>query len=173
LFRFAASIDEIHIVIQTEVAQRLAAQPGGKSFGYLSVLTQLYARPELLIEIPRAAFNPPPEVGSSLVSLRLPGQLSKLPWPETAFPSANHSPAVAPSAFLNFVKLCFFKKRKTLVNNLRSISPPIAVRERLAALGLPPEIRAEQMSIANLASLYLSLQQPEIPPQLVPVIPEA
>ncbi len=64
----------MHIVIQTEVAQRLTAQPGSKSYGYLSVLTQLYARPELVLRIPREAFRPPPEVGSALVTLRFPGE---------------------------------------------------------------------------------------------------
>jgi 16S rRNA (adenine1518-N6/adenine1519-N6)-dimethyltransferase len=172
LFRFAACIDEIHIVIQTEVAERLAAPPGSKSFGYLSVATQLYARPELVFEIPHAAFNPPPEVGSSLVTLRLPGELSKLSLPITAA-STQPGPAPANSGkfpFLAFVKLCFFKKRKTLVNNLRSISSPEKVRAELAALGVRPDTRAEQMSIANLAALYVSLQLPEVPSQIIPEI---
>jgi 16S rRNA (adenine1518-N6/adenine1519-N6)-dimethyltransferase len=171
LFRFAAGIDEIHIVIQTEVAQRLTAAPGSKSFGYLSVATQLYTRPELVFEIPRAAFNPPPAVGSSLVTLRLPGELPKLHLPNATSSAQNGSSARRDeSAFLSFVKLCFFKKRKTLVNNLRSISPPQQVREHLAALGLRPDTRAEQMSIANLATLYVSLQPTAIPPQPIPEI---
>ncbi len=107
-FMFADAIDEIHIVIQEEVAERLAAEPETKQFGYLSVVTQLFTRPELVLRIPRTAFSPPPEVGSALVTLRLPGERAKLALPDEV-------------AFLDFVKLCFSQKRKTLVNNLRSL----------------------------------------------------
>jgi len=144
LFTFADLIDEIHIVIQTEVALRLAAQPGTKSYGYFSVLTQLYARPEFVFEIPRDAFNPPPEVTSALVTLRLPGERAKLRLAEV-------------SPFLDFVKLCFSQKRKTLVNNLRSIAKPDAIRRALAALALRPDARAEQLSVSQLAALQASL----------------
>ena len=77
-FTFADLIDEIHIVIQEEVAQRLTAKPETKQFGYLSVATQLYTRPEFVLRIPRSAFSPPPEVGSALVTLRLPGERANL-----------------------------------------------------------------------------------------------
>ena len=144
LFTFADIIDEIHIVMQTEVALRLAAQPGTKSYGYFSVLTQLYARPEFVFEIPRDAFNPPPEVTSALVTLRLPGERAKLGLAEV-------------SPFLDFVKLCFSQKRKTLVNNLRSLAKPDAIRGALAALTLRPDSRAEQLSVSQLAALQASL----------------
>src|SRR3984893_17416368 len=78
LFQFAELIEEIHAVVQTEVAQRMAAEPGSKAYGYLSVATQLNSRPELVLEIPQAAFTPPPEVGSTLVTLRLPGEWEQL-----------------------------------------------------------------------------------------------
>jgi 16S rRNA (adenine1518-N6/adenine1519-N6)-dimethyltransferase len=141
LFAFAALIDEMHIVIQTEVAERLTAQPDSKPYGYLSVATQLYARPELVFRIPRGAFLPPPDVGSALVTLRFPGQRVKLGQGEQA-------------DFLNFVKLCFSQKRKTLVNNLRSVASRDRIREALAALKLRPDSRAEQLSVPVFASLY-------------------
>src|ERR1700732_4062592 len=78
LFRFVELIEEIHVVVQTEVAERMAGDPGRKAYGYLSVVTQLNSRPELVLEIPRAAFTPPPEVGSTLVTLRLPGGWGEL-----------------------------------------------------------------------------------------------
>ena len=143
LFTFANLIDEIHIVIQTEVALRLAAKPGTKDYGYLSVVTQLYTRAEFVVEIPRAAFSPPPEVSSALVTLRLPGERAKLQLRDEI-------------AFLDFVKLCFSRKRKTLVNNLRSIARPNVVREALASLSLRPDARAEQLSIAHFAALQAS-----------------
>jgi len=156
LFTFASLIDEIHVVIQTEVAQRLAAQPGTRDYGYLSVVTQFYTRPEFVFEIPRAAFNPPPEVTSALVTLRLPGgrvQLSlssAAPRPEGV--QAGSSPD-AETHFLDFVKLCFSKKRKTLVNNLRAVAKPDRVREALTSLNLRPDARAEQLPVTQLAAL--------------------
>jgi len=140
LFASADLIDEIHIVVQHEVALRLAAQPGTRDYGYLSVLTQYFSRPELVLEIPRGAFRPPPEVGSALVTLRLPGERAKLPQIDEA-------------SFLEFVKLCFAQKRKTLVNNLKSRVKPELVRETLANLKLRVDARAEQLSVANLAAL--------------------
>jgi 16S rRNA (adenine1518-N6/adenine1519-N6)-dimethyltransferase len=141
LFTFAGLIDEIHIVIQTEVARRLAAQPGTRDYGYLSVITQLNARPEFVFEIPRDAFAPPPEVTSALVTLRLPGERAKLRLADE-------------SRFLDFVKLCFSQKRKTLVNNLRSLAKPDLIREALASLNLRPDSRAEQLSVSQLAALH-------------------
>jgi len=111
LFTFANLIDEIHIVVQSEVAARLAAQPGTRDYSYLSVLTQLYVRPEFVFELPRDAFSPPPEVTSALLTLRLPGERARLRLADE-------------SRFLDFVKLCFSLKRKTLVNNLRSLAKP-------------------------------------------------
>jgi 16S rRNA (adenine1518-N6/adenine1519-N6)-dimethyltransferase len=144
LFTFADLIDEIHVVIQAEVALRLAAQPGTRAYGYLSIVTQFYAGPEFVFEIPRDAFSPPPEVASALVTLRLPGERAKLSLGD-------------PSRFLDFAKLCFSKKRKTLVNNLRTLAKPDRVREALATLGLPPDARAEQLSVSQLAALHASL----------------
>jgi 16S rRNA (adenine1518-N6/adenine1519-N6)-dimethyltransferase len=141
LFASADIVDEIDIVIQHEVALRLVAQPGTRDYGYLSVLTQYYSRPELVLEIPRSAFNPPPEVGSALVTLRLPGERTKL---------AN----LDESNFLEFVKVCFAQKRKTLVNNLKSQVKPDLVRESLAKLELRPDARAEQLSVTNFTALF-------------------
>jgi 16S rRNA (adenine1518-N6/adenine1519-N6)-dimethyltransferase len=161
LFTFADLIDEIHIVIQTEVALRLAARPGTRDYGYLSVVTQFYARPEFVFEIPREAFHPPPEVTSALVTLRLPGERAKLSLTPSAPPVAGGAQADAPgdvdSLFLDFVKLCFSKKRKTLVNNLRSLAKPDRVREALASLNLRPDARAEQLPVAQLAALHALL----------------
>jgi 16S rRNA (adenine1518-N6/adenine1519-N6)-dimethyltransferase len=160
LFRFAELIDEIHVVVQTEVAERMAAEPGGKAYGYLSVATQLNSRPELVLEIPRAAFTPPPEVGSTLVTLRLPGGWEQLRR-GGLLPDGGKSPQEkfeSEEEFLEFVKLCFSKKRKTLVNNLRELAEPEQVREALGGVGLRPDARAEQISILNFAKLYAALR---------------
>jgi 16S rRNA (adenine1518-N6/adenine1519-N6)-dimethyltransferase len=118
----------------------LAATPGTSDYGYLSVLTQYFSRPDIALEIPREAFAPPPEVDSALVSLRFPGARAKI--------SVGDE-----DAFFDFVKMCFAKKRKTLVNNLREIAEPAVVREALASIGLRADARAEQLTVAQLAEL--------------------
>ena len=144
LFGYADLIDEIHIVVQLEVAQRLTARPGSKSYGYLSVVTQFYTRPEFALRLPRAAFRPPPEVGSALVHLRLPGERAKLA-------------IQVDDDFLEFVKTCFSHKRKTLSNNLRDIAGPEQTRSLLCSLDLRKDARAEQLSVAELAAVYQSI----------------
>jgi 16S rRNA (adenine1518-N6/adenine1519-N6)-dimethyltransferase len=145
LFASADLIDEIHIVIQHEVALRLAAQPGTRDYGYLSVLTQYFSRPEFVLEIPRGAFRPPPEVDSALVTLRFPGLRAKLP-------------GIDEMAFLEFVKSSFSQKRKTLVNNLKLRINPESVREGLENLKLRVDARAEQLSVASFAALFNQLK---------------
>ena len=140
LFESASIIDEIHVMIQLEVAERLAAQPGTRDYGYLSVATQLYSRPELVLEIPREAFDPPPEVVSALVTMRLPGQASKLG-------------IVDREKFLEFVKVCFAQKRKTLVNNLKSLGKADEVRAAMERCGIRADARAEQLNVAEFAKL--------------------
>ncbi|HEX3121519.1 MAG TPA: 16S rRNA (adenine(1518)-N(6)/adenine(1519)-N(6))-dimethyltransferase RsmA [Candidatus Acidoferrum sp.] len=144
LFESASIIDEIHVMIQLEVAERLAAQPGTRDYGYLSVATQLYARPELVLEIPRQAFDPPPEVVSALVTMRLPGQAAKLG-------------IVEKEKFLEFVKVCFAQKRKTLVNNLKAMGKPDEVRAAMERCGIRADARAEQLNVAEFAKLSREL----------------
>jgi 16S rRNA (adenine1518-N6/adenine1519-N6)-dimethyltransferase len=149
LFRFASRIDEIHVVIQLEVAFRLVARPGTRDYGYLSVLTQYFSRPSLGLKLPPQAFRPPPKVGSALVSLRLPGEKAAL----TGLDEAH---------FLDFVKLCFAQKRKTLVNNLRAAGPA-RVRAALEAHSVAPDARAEQLSVQQLAALFQAVGKPAGP----------
>jgi 16S rRNA (adenine1518-N6/adenine1519-N6)-dimethyltransferase len=143
-FQFAGYIDEAHILIQLEVAERLTAGPGGKEYGYLSVVTQFYARPDLALRLPPDAFRPPPEVDSALVTLKFPGVDREL------------LIADAPE-FLEFVKACFAQKRKTLSNNLRSLATPERVRQILSGLNLREDARAEQLTIANFLALHRAI----------------
>jgi 16S rRNA (adenine1518-N6/adenine1519-N6)-dimethyltransferase len=144
LFAFAPIIDEIHIVIQLEVAERLAAEPGGRDYGYLSVATRLYSRPEIVMKIPREAFDPPPEVDSALVTLRLPGRDAGLG-------------EMSKEEFLEFVKVCFAQKRKTLVNNLKTFGKADHIRAALEECGLRADARAEQLNVAEFAGLLREL----------------
>lgn len=143
-FENAALIDAAHIVIQLEVAARLTARPSTKQYGYLSVATQFYTRPEFALRLPPAAFRPPPEVASGLVSLKFPNEAAKMPSEQ----GAN---------FLDFVKTCFAQKRKTLSNNLRSLCAPEHTRRILADLKLREDARAEQFNVPQFLALYRAI----------------
>lgn len=143
-FSSIARIDEIHIVIQLEVAFRLVARPRTRDYAYLSVLTQYFSRPAIALKLPPGAFRPPPKVGSALVSLKLPGTGARLGL-------ANDQ------AFLDFVKICFAQKRKTLFNNLRAVASPDDIDGALSALDLKHSARAEELSVEQLARLYVQL----------------
>jgi 16S rRNA (adenine1518-N6/adenine1519-N6)-dimethyltransferase len=141
LFAALDVIADIHVVVQREVALRLAAEPGRRDYGYLSVLTQFYTTPALLEPIPRGAFQPPPKVESALVRLTPPGARERL--------------AVAePEAFLVFLQTCFRHKRKTLLNNLRDACPSDRVQAAMAETGLTVRSRAEELTLEQFAKLF-------------------
>jgi 16S rRNA (adenine1518-N6/adenine1519-N6)-dimethyltransferase len=143
-FENAQLIDAAHIVIQLEVAARLTARPSTKQYGYLSVATQFYTRPEFVLRLPPAAFRPPPEVASALVSLKFPSEAASVPNQQGA-------------QFLDFVKICFAQRRKTLSNNLRSLSAPEHTRRVLGDLKLREDARAEQLDVRQFLALYRAI----------------
>jgi 16S rRNA (adenine1518-N6/adenine1519-N6)-dimethyltransferase len=140
LFEHADEIAAIHIVIQLEVAVRIIAKPERRDYGYLSVVSQWFSRPEIAFRIPPGAFRPPPKVDSALVSFRMPGARAKI--------SVNDE-----TAFLDFVKECFAQKRKTLRNNLRA-RLGTRTEEVLLEAGLKTDARAEQLSVTQFAALF-------------------
>jgi 16S rRNA (adenine1518-N6/adenine1519-N6)-dimethyltransferase len=140
LFQWANRIVSIHIVIQLEVAERIAAKPGVRDYGYFSAACQFYARPEIALKIPAGAFRPPPKVTSALVNMSLPGERAALDVADE-------------EAFLKFIQVCFAQKRKTLRNNLLAIAPDERIREALATCGLEASVRAEQLSLPTFAAL--------------------
>ncbi len=141
LFDLASQIEEIVVVVQLEVAERLAARPGRRAYGYLSVLAQFYTRPEILFRIPPGAFRPAPRVSSALVRLRMEGERRALALGDE-------------KAFLAFVEAAFAQKRKTVRNNLRAILPAAEAARALGEAGISPRARAEELTIAQLAELY-------------------
>ncbi|MFZ3215455.1 MAG: 16S rRNA (adenine(1518)-N(6)/adenine(1519)-N(6))-dimethyltransferase RsmA [Candidatus Acidiferrales bacterium] len=144
LFRSAAQIASIQIVIQLEVAERITAQPGVRDYGYLSALCQFYAQPKIALRIPPGAFRPPPQVKSALVGMTLPG-------------AQAHLRIADENRFLEFVQTCFGQKRKTLRNNLLSLAADAQIHAALAAAQLRPDARAEQLTLAQFAALYAQL----------------
>jgi 16S rRNA (adenine1518-N6/adenine1519-N6)-dimethyltransferase len=147
LFRWAARMATIHIVIQLEVAERIAAHPNVRDYGYLSTLCQFYAQPKIALRIPPGAFRPPPKVKSALVGMTLPGAQANL----DITGEANEKD------FLEFVQTCFSQKRKTLRNNLLAISTDKKIHEALAATALRPDARAEQLTLSQFAALFAQL----------------
>lgn len=146
LFAVAEVIADIYVVVQREVAERLVAGPGGRDYGYLSVLTQFHAAVEILQSIPRGAFRPPPQVESALVRLLPPGKQAALGVGD-------------PKDFLRFVGACFRQKRKTLRNNLRALYQPEAVQAALADAGLEARARAEELSLEEFLRLFRTLSR--------------
>jgi len=127
------------LLVQKEVAERLAAPPGSRAYGYLSVAVQLFAAVRLLFEVRPSAFHPPPKVDSAVVRLDPHGRAAELGIGD-------------PRAFLEFVGICFRQKRKILRNNLA----PVYGREVVDAW---PEasLRAEQIPLETFAAMYRRL----------------
>jgi 16S rRNA (adenine1518-N6/adenine1519-N6)-dimethyltransferase len=147
LFEAAEWIEEIAVVIQLEVADRLAARPGRRAYGYLSVLAQFYARPEILFRIPPGAFRPAPRVSSALVRMRMEGERQALGIDRE-------------KAFLAFVQAAFAQKRKTVLNNLRAFLPAAEAARVLSEAKISSRARAERLTIGQLAELYRRSQAP-------------
>ena len=145
LFRSADQIASMHFVIRFEVAARIAARPGLGDYGYLSVACQYYTRPEIVMRIPPGAFRPPPRVSSALLQMTLPGEGKSLG-------------VVDEKRFLEFVQACFGQKRKTLRNNLRGATSDERFHRALEDCGLRPDARAEQLTLAQFASLFTELR---------------
>lgn len=141
LFDCAGRIRSIHIVTQLEVAERIVAPPGGHDHGYLSAACQFYTKPEIVMRIPPGAFRPPPKVKSALLHMVLPGGRAKLDVTDE-------------KRFLEFVQTCFGMKRKTLRNNMRAMATDERTHAAIAAAGLRPDARAEQVTLAQFAALF-------------------
>jgi 16S rRNA (adenine1518-N6/adenine1519-N6)-dimethyltransferase len=143
LLEYHRYFSTIVIMVQKEVADRLAASAGSRDYGLLSATAQLYGRVEQLFTLPPAAFSPPPKVHSSVIRITIKPKLEALRVPETEF--------------ISFLKLCFGQKRKTLWNNLKTHYDEAVLREALAKSGVKPAIRAEALPIERTAALFRAL----------------
>jgi len=146
LFEHPDRLDATFIVVQLEVAERLAAHPGHREYGYLSTFAQFYSQPQILARIPPGAFRPRPKVSSALVALRPPGERS-------------HLRIADEPAFMNFLKGCFAQKRKILRNNLRLLMEPSSAEHVIETAGLAPSVRAEQLTLPQFARLFTLTQE--------------
>lgn len=133
LFSFANLIKDMHFMFQKEVVNRLAATPGHKNYGRLSVMAQYYCKVQPVINVPPGAFVPPPKVESAVVRL-----------------TPHTTPPVQVSSVKTLERVCtlaFNQRRKTIRNSLKE-----CIEEaQLLALGIDPTRRAETLSLQDYA----------------------
>jgi len=145
LIEYRRCLSELTLMLQREVVERITANPGGKEYGFLSVLVQFHCRVEKLFDVPPGAFRPAPRVYSSVLRLRA------LPRPAA---TVNDE-----ALMIELTKALFAQRRKTILNNLRAgwnrlgIPGLSAIADLLSSCKLDPKRRAEDLSIEEIARL--------------------
>ncbi|OWA33180.1 16S rRNA (adenine(1518)-N(6)/adenine(1519)-N(6))-dimethyltransferase [Saccharibacillus sp. O16] len=141
-------LENIVVMIQKEVAERMSASPGGKEYGSLSIAVQYYSEPELVCIVPRTVFIPQPNVESAVIRLKVREK------PPVEVADEEH--------FFTLVQASFTQRRKTIANNLKARYFAQEGRERmeglLAEAGIEPSRRAETLSMeeyARLSAIFL------------------
>jgi 16S rRNA (adenine1518-N6/adenine1519-N6)-dimethyltransferase len=148
LFHFHEAISRAVVMVQREVADRVAAVPGTRDYGLLSATAQLYARVEKVRTLPPEAFEPPPEVHSTVLRLTMHPRFAEL-----------GVEAGSGSEFIGFLKAGFAQKRKTLGKNLRAAgfdASRVAMTMEMAAI--PGMARAEEIELERMAWLWKELK---------------
>lgn len=131
------------VMLQREVAERVAAAPGTRAYGLLSATAQMNARVEMLFTLPPEAFSPPPEVYSTVLRLEFAPRFAEL--------------GVEAAAFDGFLKQCFAQKRKTLANNLRTAGYGADMLREAWPESIPALARAESVGLEAMAQLWRRL----------------
>jgi 16S rRNA (adenine1518-N6/adenine1519-N6)-dimethyltransferase len=145
LFRFAREniLGRAVLMMQREVAQRIAAPPGVSDYGPLSAFTQLHAQVTNLFTLPPSAFNPLPDVYSTVLRLDFAPRFSEL--------------QVDAEGFNKFLRASFMQKRKTLANNLRAAGYTAAQLAAAWPASIAPQARSEAVPLEAMAALYRAL----------------
>jgi 16S rRNA (adenine1518-N6/adenine1519-N6)-dimethyltransferase len=141
-----AALDRLVLMLQREVAERVAAAPGGRVYGALSVLTQLHWDVRVALRVAPGAFRPPPRVESAVLAL--------------ASRPAPRAPVDDEPRFAAVVRAAFGRRRKTLANALAAgLGLPLGVvREAATRCGIDPGRRAETLTIEEFAALAARLR---------------
>ncbi|MBI5897608.1 MAG: 16S rRNA (adenine(1518)-N(6)/adenine(1519)-N(6))-dimethyltransferase RsmA [Rhodocyclales bacterium] len=139
LVRYAALVCDMHFMLQKEVVDRMVAVPGSKDFGRLSVMLQYRFHMERLFVVPPGSFNPPPKVDSAIVRM-IPIDFAKVGAGDTASDD---------SLFAKVVANAFSQRRKMLRNTLREFF----TEDEIAAQGIAPTARAEDLAVADYVRL--------------------
>lgn len=145
LFDCHQHFDRFVLMMQKEVADRILAKPGTSDYGLLSATSQLYTRVEKIMTLPPGAFNPPPKVHSMVLRFETAPRFEDLGVPE--------------KEFIDFLKLSFGQKRKTLVNNLKSSYSGEQLTPSMKAAGLKSDVRAEALTLEQAARLFSALRE--------------
>jgi 16S rRNA (adenine1518-N6/adenine1519-N6)-dimethyltransferase len=135
LFKVLEWKDKVPVMIgmfQKEVALRIAAKPGSKTYGILSVLVQAFYEVEYLFDVPQTAFNPPPKVMSGVIRVKRKDSVTEMR---------------SEKALFSLVKMAFNQRRKTLRNATRSLFDASVLQDEIF------NKRAEQLSIEDFAAL--------------------
>ena len=138
----AECFDSVTVMVQKEVAQRIAAKPGTADYSAFTVFCQYYAQPELLFDVPAGCFMPQPKVTSAVITLKT---RKELPWDITD-----------KDIFFRTVRASFAMRRKTLRNGLASGFPElgkVGAEEVIAACGFAPSVRGETLDIPGFAAI--------------------
>ena len=138
----AECFESVTVMVQKEVAQRIAAKAGTPDYSAFSVFCQYYAEPELLFDVPAHCFMPQPKVTSAVIQLRV---RTEKPWQIDD-----------QDIFFRTVRASFAMRRKTLQNGLASGFPQLGkagAGEVIAACGLSPTVRGETLDIAAFAAI--------------------
>jgi 16S rRNA (adenine1518-N6/adenine1519-N6)-dimethyltransferase len=139
-----AAIDRAVLMVQREVAERVAASPGTSDYGVLSATMQLYGTVELLFTLPPSAFAPQPEVYSSVVRFHVQPRFDEL--------------GITAQQFIPFMRASFAQKRKTWANNLRNAGYSAgAIASALSEAGMSADVRAEAVDLPGMAAVYRAL----------------
>ncbi|HEU5234207.1 MAG TPA: 16S rRNA (adenine(1518)-N(6)/adenine(1519)-N(6))-dimethyltransferase RsmA [Terriglobales bacterium] len=136
-------IETVVLMVQKEVADRLVAEPESRDYGLLTVTARLFTDVERLFTLPPGAFSPPPQVHSSVLRLGVAPKAEQL--------------GIDSREFLNFSKLAFAQKRKTLFNNLRGMYDEASIKTALQHVGVHASARAEELSLIGLTDVYKHL----------------
>ena len=135
------NIESITVMIQKEVADRMMALHGSKTYGSLSVFIRFYSNPETIIKVPKTVFMPQPKIDSTVIKLNIKKGL----------------PDVDKDQLFKVVKAAFSKRRKTLLNALSSYGfqdlDKETIRKALEEIQISPEIRAENLSIEEFINI--------------------
>lgn len=135
LLEYAPHITDMHFMLQKEVVDRLAAQPGDHAYGRLSIMVQYHCQVTSLFYVPPSAFYPPPQVDSSVVRL--------IPYQEIPYRVQNYE------HFATLVKLAFSHRRKTLRNCLKTM----LTDADWSKTNIDSHLRPEQLSVADYVQL--------------------
>jgi len=149
----SVTFDNIVVMMQKEVADRLAAEPGTKAYGSLTIAVQYRMAAEMAMVVPRTVFVPSPNVDSAIVKL-------------TALPPRTHVP-FDEEEFFKVVKAGFAHRRKNLWNNMQSLfgkqpETKTAIATALTAADIDPKIRAERLTVDEFITLTDALHAAEL-----------